>query len=73
MHLNIREKKMDKDIRQFQDDLIAFVNKTDLPWEVIRLVMSDVYELVAKKSNETIARQISMKEVKDEPESVHQD
>ncbi len=64
---------MDKDIRKFQDDLIAFVNATDLPWEVIRLVMSDVYELVAKKSNETIARQISMKEVKDEPESVHQD
>lgn len=64
---------MDKDIRKFQEDLIAFVNSTDLPWEVIRLVMSDVYELVAKKSNETIAKQISMKEVKDEPESVHQD
>ena len=53
---------MDKDIRIFQESLIKFINEQQLPWEVMRLVLSDVYELVAKKANETIEQQLLEKQ-----------
>lgn len=53
---------MDKDIRVFQESLIKFINEQTLPWEVMRLVLSDVYELVAKKANETIEQQLLEKQ-----------
>ena len=53
-------------IRQFEDSVIDMFNKSDLQIEIKRLVAQNVLNLLTKKADETITREIS--EMKKEEE-----
>ena len=48
---------MDTEIRNFFHELIDLVNKYNLPWEVRRLVLENVTNMVEKKADEAIRQQ----------------
>ena len=53
-------------IRQFEDSVIDMFNKSDLQIEIKRLVAQNVLNLLTKKADETITREIQ--EMKKEEE-----
>ena len=53
-------------IRQFEDSVIDLFNKSDLQIEIKRLVAQNVLNLLTKKADETITREIQ--EMKKEEE-----
>lgn len=58
---------MDYELRQLQDELIELVNGHEaLPWEAKRLVVDSVLNLVEKKADEEIRKQITMYENKED-------
>jgi hypothetical protein len=56
-----------KDIRDFEDVIIAMVNAVNLNLEVKRLVLTDVLNLVTKEADKQIA-----KEIRENAESAHE-
>ena len=58
---------MDYELRQLQDGLIDLINSYEaLPWEAKRLVVDSVLNLVEKKADEEIRKQIVMYEHKED-------
>lgn len=53
-------------IRQFEDSIIDMFNKSDLQIEIKRMVAQNVLNLLTKKADETITREIQ--EMKKEEE-----
>ena len=56
-----------KDIRDFEDAVIAMVNAVNLNLEVKRLVLTDVLNLVTREADKQIA-----KEIRANAESAHE-
>ena len=56
-----------KDIRDFEDAVIAMVNAVNLNLEVKRLVLTDVLNLVTREADKQIA-----KEIRENAESAHE-
>lgn len=52
---------MDFIIRKFRDDLVHMINSIDIPVEIKRLVVAEIYEELNKKSMEII--QVQMNEI----------
>ena len=48
---------MNREIRQLEEDLVAVLNASDLPAEVKRLVVGNIYCLVEKKADEAIVEE----------------
>ena len=48
---------MDLEIRKFEEGLVAHINHSDLPIEIIRLIVQEVCEKVTKAANEEIYKQ----------------
>lgn len=48
---------MDLKIRQFQDHLIELINSEEMPLEIKRLVLKEVYDMVNQRTNEVIQMQ----------------
>ena len=49
---------MNLKIRQFEDSILNMINESDLPMEVKRLVLSDVFNLILKQSDKEVAAEI---------------
>ena len=62
---------MNKEIRAFEDNIISFVNSSELPIEVKRLVVQNLLNLVTKKADEVILAEIRDK--KGEENGIHKD
>ena len=45
-------------IRQFEDSILNMINESDLPMEVKRLVIADIFNLVIKQSDKEVAAEI---------------
>lgn len=50
---------MNKKIRQFEDNLIAFFNESDLDIEVKRLVAQNILNLIEKQADKIILNELS--------------
>ena len=48
---------MDLKIREFEDGLIAYINSGEMPLEIKRLVLKEVYDMVKQRTDEVIAMQ----------------
>lgn len=53
---------MNKEIRQFQDDLLNVINTANLPIEVKRLVLDNILRQVMIVADETIKNEMEVKE-----------
>lgn len=53
---------MDLEIRQFEENLIAFINQANLPIEVKRLVLVETMQKVNDACNKVITEEINIKE-----------
>ena len=60
---------MNTKIRKLEDEIINVLNKSDVPIEAKRLIISDVLHIVTKESDKTIAMEIS----KGEENGIHKD
>lgn len=49
---------MNLKIRHLEDNILNMINESDLPIEVKRLVLSDVFNLVLKQSDKEVAAEI---------------
>lgn len=49
---------MNLKIRQFEDSILNMINESDLPIEVKRLVIADIFNLVVKQSDKEVAAEI---------------
>ena len=49
---------MNLKIRQFEDSILNIINESDLPIEVKRLVIADIFNLVVKQSDKEVAAEI---------------
>lgn len=49
---------MNVKIRQFEDGILNMINESDLPIEVKRLVVADIFNLVLKQSDKEVANEI---------------
>lgn len=50
------------DIVQFKCDLTNYINTAELPAEVKRMVISDIYKQITEEARQEIAKQIEEKE-----------
>lgn len=50
---------MNKKIRQFEDNLIAFFNESDLDIEIKRLVAQNILNLIEKQADKIILNELS--------------
>ena len=57
-------------IKDFENNLINTINSYDLPIEVKRLVLHEVYDIVNDKANEQINYELSQTEVAENDESI---
>lgn len=62
---------MDKDIRELKLKIIAVLNESELPIEVKRLVLAEIYREVESLAEQVISQQI--KEEKENAESICED
>lgn len=49
---------MNLKIRHLEDNILNMINESDLPMEVKRLILSDVFNLVLKQSDKEVAAEI---------------
>ena len=49
---------MDLVVRRFQQNIINFINQTDLPIEIKRLCLGEIYRQLEETSNQEINRQL---------------
>lgn len=49
---------MNLKIRHLEDNILNMINESDLPIEVKRLIISDVFNLVLKQSDKEVAAEI---------------
>jgi hypothetical protein len=50
---------MNKKIRQFEDNLIAFFNESDLDIEIKRLIAQNILNLIEKQADKIILNELS--------------
>lgn len=53
---------MNTEIRKFQDDITGYINQTQIPLEVKRLVIRDIYIQLERMCNDAILQERLMKE-----------
>lgn len=46
-------------IRQFEDNILNLINESDLPMEIKRLVISDIFNLVLKQADKEVLAELS--------------
>ncbi len=46
-------------IRLFEDTILNLINETDLPMEIKRLVISDIFNLVVKQADKEVKEELS--------------
>ena len=65
---------MNAKIRQFEDSILNLINESDLPMEVKRLVITDIYNLVLKQADKEVLAELNvqMEENNAESASKHQ-
>lgn len=51
-----------REIRELEDNIIALLNASDVPIEVKRLIVSNVYNLVTKEADKTIVAESQQKQ-----------
>lgn len=49
---------MNRQIRQLEDDLISTLNGSDLPIEVKRIIVGNIYHLIEKQADKAILDEI---------------
>lgn len=49
---------MNRQIRQLEDDLISALNGSDLPIEVKRIIVGNIYHLIEKQADKAILDEI---------------
>lgn len=49
---------MNRQIRQLEDDLISVLNGSDLPIEVKRIIVGNIYHLIEKQADKAILDEI---------------
>ncbi len=59
----------DLKIRLFRQDIINYINSVEIPIEIKRLVLAEVYSQVAQESEKVIEAQYSMKKGEEKNES----
>ena len=57
---------MDKEIRQFSNAIIGFINSNPLPIEVKRLALKDIYNQVDEQATLAIRAQIEEEQKKEQ-------
>lgn len=63
----------DTEIRQFRDDLVDMINNTQIPIEIKRLVLFEIYTMVSKTSDDFInAQRKSVIEQLNDPTNVYE-
>ncbi len=50
---------MNVKIRHFEDSILNLINASDLPMEVKRLVITDIYNLVLKQADKEVLNELS--------------
>ena len=50
---------MNAEIRRFEDSILNLINESDLPIEVKRLVIADIFNLVVKQSDKEVIAELS--------------
>ena len=60
---------MNTKIRKLEDEIIDALNKSDVPIEAKRLIISDVLHIVTKEADKAIALEIS----KGDKDGIHKD
>lgn len=60
---------MNQQIREFEKGLIAYINQSDIPIEVKRLIIKDVFYKVEKTANDVINQEIQLLEAQKEKET----
>lgn len=53
---------MNQQIREFEKGLIAYINQSDIPIEVKRLIIKEVFYQVEKTANDVISQEIQFME-----------
>ena len=46
-------------IRLFEDSILNMINESDLPMEIKRLVMADIFNLVVKQADKEVKEELS--------------
>lgn len=46
-------------IRLFEDSILNLINESDLPMEIKRLVVSDIFNLVVKQADKEVKEELS--------------
>ncbi len=64
---------MDLEIREFREGLIIFINKYELPMEIKRLVVKEVYGDIDDAANGVIKEQAKSRNQKEDKEEVAED
>lgn len=59
---------MNLKIREFKVSIENYVNSTDLPLEVKRIVLKGIYDDLEKKATEAIAKELKEQEVMEKEE-----
>lgn len=50
---------MNVKIRHFEDSILNLINASDLPMEIKRLVVSDIFNLVVKQADKEVKEELS--------------
>lgn len=64
---------MDLEIREFREGLIIFINKYELPIEIKRLVVKEVYGDISDAANGIIKEQAKSRSQKKDKEEAKED
>lgn len=59
---------MDLEIREFREGLIIFINRFELPMEIKRLVVKEVYGDIDDAANGVIKKQAELRNQKEDEE-----
>jgi len=57
---------MNTKIRSLEDQIVSLLNSSDVPIEAKRLIVSEVYGLLTKEADKTIAHEIKKEVTKNE-------
>ena len=60
-------------IREFEDNLIDFINKSDIPIEAKRLVIKDVFRQVERTAQNVINQELQLMEAQKNIEAQNKD
>lgn len=64
---------MDLEIREFREGLIIFINKYELPMEIKRLVVKEVYRDISNAADGVIKKQAELRNQKEDKEEAKED